>query len=192
MKLIVGLGNVGRQYHQTRHNLGFGVVDMLAISFGKPVRDFKKHPKAAAEVLDCKAEYGCLLAKPTTMMNLSGEAIGSLTRYYEIDPSAVWVVHDDVDLQFGQMRVRMGGGTAGHNGIKSIIHYIGDGFWRIRLGIANQHLPTTPTDRFVLDAFSAEEAAQMPQLLNTAANYLESSLMGEGLTDHTQSLIEHP
>lgn len=189
MKLIVGLGNVGSQYHRTRHNLGFGVVDMLAISFGQQVSDFKKHPKAAADVLQTKAEYGCMLIKPTTMMNASGGAVGALARYYKVTANDIWVVHDDVDLVFGQMRVRLGGGTAGHNGIKSIIQHVGDGFWRVRLGVANAKLPTTPTDRFVLDSFLPDEATKMPKLLGTVADYLESSLMTGSLTDHTQSLL---
>ena len=188
MKLIVGLGNVGANYHSTRHNLGFGAVDMLAITFGKKPGDFRKHSKAPAEVLDLKAEQGCMLIKPTTMMNLSGEAVQALTQFYKIDPADVWVVYDDVDLEFGQMRVRQGGGSAGHNGVKSIIAHIGDGFWRLRLGIANEHLTTTPTDQFVLDSFNAEEAKHIPELLNTVANYLETSLMAGNLTDHTQQI----
>jgi PTH1 family peptidyl-tRNA hydrolase len=189
MKLIVGLGNVGKQYHDTRHNLGFAVVDMLAISFNHEVSDFKKHPKAAAAVLDCKSEYGCMLVKPTTMMNLSGEAVGVLARYFKIAPADIWVVHDDVDLAFGQMRVRLGGGTAGHNGIKSIIQHIGDGFWRVRLGIANPHLATTPTDTFVLDTFTQDEAAKMTTLLDSATDYLQMALDTGTLSDHTQSLL---
>jgi PTH1 family peptidyl-tRNA hydrolase len=190
MKLIVGLGNIGRDYHNTRHNLGFAVVDMLTIGFGRQPGDFTKHSKAAAEVLDLKADRDCILVKPTTMMNLSGEAVGALLRFYKLQPADVWVIHDDVDLNFGQMRVRQGGGSAGHNGIKSIIAHIGDDFWRIRLGIANVNLAITPTDKFVLDPFSAEEAAAIPRVLEGAANYLSDSLnLNAGnLTDHTQNL----
>ncbi|HUC86855.1 MAG TPA: aminoacyl-tRNA hydrolase [Candidatus Saccharimonadales bacterium] len=187
MKLIVGLGNVGAQYHSTRHNLGFAVVDMLAIGFGHQPSEFKKHSRAAATILELKADQNCILAEPTTMMNLSGQAVGALMRFYKIAPSDVWVVHDDVDLPFGQMRVRQGGSSAGHNGVNSIIDHIGDRFWRIRLGVANQHLATTPTDKFVLDSFSAEEAEHIPAILNGAADYLASSLVGGGLTDHTQT-----
>jgi PTH1 family peptidyl-tRNA hydrolase len=189
MKLIVGLGNVGRQYHETRHNLGFGVVDMLAISFGRQVSDFKKHGKAEADILDAKAEFDCMLVKPTTMMNLSGEAIGALARYYKVAPDDIWVIHDDVDLAFGQMRVRLGGGTAGHNGIKSIIQHLGDGFWRVRLGVANPHLATTPTETFVLDAFTQGESATLSKLLRTVADYIQCALEAGALTDHTQSLL---
>jgi len=191
MKLIVGLGNVGAQYRNTRHNLGFAVVEMMAIGFGHQPDEFRKHSKTAAAVLELKADQNCILAKPSTMMNLSGQAVGEFLRYYKIPPSDVWVVHDDVDLLFGQMRVRRGGGSAGHNGIKSIIEHIGDDFWRIRLGIANEHLATTPTDRFVLDPFSAGEARQIPRLLNTAADYLTAAItLNAGtLIDHTQNLV---
>lgn len=188
MKLIVGLGNIGSQYHATRHNLGFAVVDMLGLTFGHQPSEFKKHSKAPAETLDLKTDLGCMLARPTTMMNLSGDAVRALTHFYKIEPADVWVVYDDVDLEFGQMRVRLGGGSAGHNGIKSIINHIGDGFWRVRLGIANQYLPTTPTDKFVLDPFMADEATQIPRILAGASNTLEQSLMGGDLTDQTTSL----
>ncbi|HUC20813.1 MAG TPA: aminoacyl-tRNA hydrolase, partial [Candidatus Polarisedimenticolaceae bacterium] len=188
MKLIVGLGNIGRQYHNTRHNLGFGVVDMLAITFGKQPANFTKHAKAAAEVLDLRGSNNCMLVRPTTMMNMSGQAVQALAHFYKIPPEDIWVVYDDVDLPFGQMRVRLGGGSAGHNGIKSLIQHIGDGFWRIRLGIANEHLATTPTDKFVLDPFMAEEATKVPELLSTASDYMESALISGSLSDHTQKL----
>ncbi|HEX7259705.1 MAG TPA: aminoacyl-tRNA hydrolase [Candidatus Saccharimonadia bacterium] len=188
MKLIIGLGNIGKEYHATRHNLGFGVVDMLAITFGKQPSDFTKHAKAAAEILDLKSEFGCMLVRPTTMMNLSGQAVQALAHYYKIAPHNIWVIYDDVDLPFGHMRVRLGGGSAGHNGIKSIMHHIGDEFWRVRLGIANDYLATTPTDKFVLDPFMAEEATKVPALLETAANYIEAALLSGNLSDHSQHL----
>ena len=189
MKLIIGLGNVGEQYHATRHNIGFGVVEMIAIGFGKKPSDFSKHSKAQAETLDLKTTHDCILVKPTTMMNLSGQAIGELARFYKVDPADVWVIYDEVDMQFGQLRIRRGGGSAGHNGIKSIIQHIGDGFWRIRLGIANQYLSTTPTDKFVLDPFMAGEAAQIPQILEKTARLVEDSLLAGDLKDHTQNLL---
>lgn len=188
MKLIVGLGNVGQQYHATRHNLGFSVVDMLAITFGHQPSEFTKHSKAPADVLDLKTNYGCILVKPTTMMNFSGTAVGALARFYKLEPTNIWVIYDDVDIPFGQMRVRQGGGSAGHNGVKSLIEHLGDGFWRIRLGIANQFLSSTPTDKFVLDAFTAEEAAKVPLVLNAAADYVAGALLDGAITDHTRSL----
>ena len=189
MKLIVGLGNVGREYHATRHNLGFGVVDLLAITFGQKDK-FTKHSKAHAEIVDLRASHNCMLVKPTTMMNLSGQAVGELKRFYKVDPNDIWVVYDDVDLQFGQMRVRVGGSSAGHNGVKSLISHLGDSFWRIRLGIANQYLPTTPTEKFVLDPFMADEAEKVPTILAEAANHLEVRLMQGQIKDETRNLIQ--
>lgn len=190
MKLIVGLGNVGKQYRETRHNLGFAVVEMLGITFGHAPTEFKKHSKASADVLDLKQTYNCILVKPTTMMNLSGQAIGELARFYKINPSDVWLVYDDVDLQFGQMRVRKGGGSAGHNGVKSAIEHIGDDFWRVRIGVANQFLATTPTDVFVLSGFNQDEGTYIPQLLRRASDYIEDALLDGEITDHTQNLLE--
>lgn len=189
MKLIVGLGNVGTLYHTTRHNLGFDVVEMLGITFGHQPDEFKKHSKAQADVLNLKQSHNCLLVKPTTMMNLSGQAVGELVRFYRIEPSDVWLIYDDVDLEFGQMRVRLGGGSAGHNGVKSVTAHIGDGFWRVRLGIANKYLATTPTDGFVLSPFMEDEAAKVPTILKKSTDYIESVLLNDTIADHTQNLL---
>jgi PTH1 family peptidyl-tRNA hydrolase len=189
MKLIVGLGNIGAQYHATRHNLGFAVVEMVAIDFGRQPQGFTKHSKAAAEVLDLKASHDCMLFKPTTMMNLSGQAVGELARYYKVASEDVWVVYDDVDLQFGQLRVRQGGPTGGgHNGVKSVIQHLGEDFWRLRLGVANQYLASTPTDKFVLDPFMADEASELPQILAKTAGIIENSLLEGQIKDQTLSL----
>jgi PTH1 family peptidyl-tRNA hydrolase len=190
MKLIVGLGNVGKNYQNTRHNLGFGVIDMLAITFGCRPEDFKKHSKAPAEVLDLKESQGCMLVKPTTMMNLSGQAVGELARYYKIAAEDIWVIYDDVDLRFGQLRVRQGGPTGGgHNGVKSVISHIGENFWRVRLGIWNHYIKNTPTDKFVLDPFMGDETDKVPIILRKTADYLVDALI-DGLADHTQNLLE--
>lgn len=189
MKLIIGLGNVGKQYQNSRHNLGFGVVEMLAITLGSNVDAFKKHVKAPATVNTLQAEHGVILAKPTTMMNLSGLAVAALINYYKIDIQGVLVIHDELDMQFGQMRVRQGGGSAGNNGIKSIIQHVGEDFWRIRLGIANPLLPITPSDKFVLDPFNNTEAPQVQQILNKTADYLSDAVTKGKLVDHTQDLL---
>lgn len=186
MKLIVGLGNVGDKYQNTRHNIGFGVIDLVAIGFGKQPSDFSSHSKASADVLDLKSTHNCILVKPTTMMNLSGQAVGELARFYKIDSEDVWVAYDDVDMEFGQLRIRKGGPTGGgHNGVKSIIAHLGENFWRIRVGVANEYLITTPTDKFVLDNFSADEASKLPDLLNSVAVLIENAVDEGDLSDHT-------
>jgi PTH1 family peptidyl-tRNA hydrolase len=190
MKLVVGLGNVGERYSQTRHNLGFLVVDRLAELLDGSV-NFSKHPKAQAKVLDLKHSHNCLLVKPTTMMNLSGQAVGELARYYKVESTDIWVIYDDVDLSFGQLRIRLGGPTGGgHNGVKSVIEHVGEQFWRARMGVANEHRAGTATDRFVLDRFNSDELASLPQLTLAAAQLLQASLVTGQLDDHTRSLLE--
>jgi len=184
MKLIVGLGNIGAQYARTRHNLGFDVVEMLGITLGHQPSEFKKHSKAPADVLDLRQTHDCILVKPTTMMNLSGEAVGSIVRFYKIAIEDVWIVYDDVDLDLGQIRIRQGGGSAGHNGVKSIIQHITEGFWRVRLGIANPLLAATPTEKFVLDNFFPQEAPLVQKTLTTAADTLSAALY-QGIADQT-------
>ncbi len=186
MKLIVGLGNVGDKYQNTRHNLGFGIIDLVAIGFGKQPSDFSQHSKASANVLDLKSSHECILVKPTTMMNLSGQAVGELARFYKIDSSDIWVAYDDVDMAFGQVRIRKGGPTGGgHNGVKSVIAHVGEDFWRIRVGIANEFLKTTPTDKFVLDKFSAEESSKIPYILRIVAEIIENAVDSGDLSDQT-------
>jgi PTH1 family peptidyl-tRNA hydrolase len=187
LKLIVGLGNVGKQYRSTRHNMGFMVVDELAERLGARISDFKPHGKAAAETLDLRARHSCILVKPTTMMNLSGQAVGELQRFYKVELENIWVIYDDVDLLFGQLRTRHGGSSGGHNGVRSVIQHIGENFWRVRLGVANAHLADTPTDRFVLDEFNSEEKLQLSGMVNSASDELLDAV-SDGLTDHTRSL----
>lgn len=186
MKLIVGLGNVGEKYQNTRHNVGFGVINLVAIGFGKQPDDFSAHSKASADVLDLKSTHDCILVRPTTMMNLSGQAVGELARFYKINAEDVWVVYDDVDIPFGQLRVRKGGPTGGgHNGVKSLISHLGEGFWRVRVGVANEFLKTTPTDKYVLDNFSSEESNKLPEILNSIAKLIENAVDAGDLTDQT-------
>ncbi len=188
-RLIIGLGNIGENYEKTRHNLGFMVADSLALTFGHNVNEFKPHSKAKALTLDIKGPHDLILVKPTTMMNLSGQAVGELVRYYKVDLENIWLIYDDVDLKFGQLRVRLGGGSAGHNGVKSVIAHLGDGFWRARLGISNDYLRDTETDKFVLDNFSKSEQAQLPDLIDKTVDYISAALLDSKLDDHTRELI---
>ena len=126
MKLIVGLGNPGRDYEGTRHNIGFMVVDAIAdgVSHTPWREDYK------AELCSCTiAGEKVLLVKPQTFMNLSGESVGPLMRYYKLTPEDVYVIYDDMDLPVGKLRIRPNGSAGGHNGIKSMISHLGtDGF----------------------------------------------------------------
>lgn len=133
MKMIVGLGNPGKQYELTKHNIGFMVIDYLADSVqATPWRD---EQKAVVCSFTHKGEK-VLLVKPQTFMNLSGESVGSLMRYYKISPEDVYCVYDDMDLPVGKLRIRLHGSAGGHNGIKSLIAHLGtENFPRFRVGI---------------------------------------------------------
>lgn len=161
MILIVGLGNIGQKFQNTRHNLGFMVIDELAKLLDFP--NFKHEQKFQAEI--CQKD-NVILAKPETMMNKSGGAVSKIAAYYKIEASNIWVVHDELDLPFGTIRVRIGGGAAGHNGIKSIVAKIGDSFWRFRIGIGRS--VQFPAEDYVLAAFNTDEQSQLPGIIKQA------------------------
>jgi PTH1 family peptidyl-tRNA hydrolase len=133
MKLIVGLGNPGSEYEDTRHNIGFMVLDKLAKELGSESARWEEHEKFQAVT----ARAGdVMLVKPITFMNRSGDAISALMRFYKLSPSDVWVIHDDIDLPLGKIRVRERGSSAGHNGVQSVIESLKtDAFVRFRIGI---------------------------------------------------------
>lgn len=171
MKLIVGLGNPGNEYEKTRHNVGFMIVDALG-------SDWKLEKKLEAELSEAIiGDEKVLLAKPQTFMNLSGEAVQKITHFYKIDPTDIVVIYDDVDLEFGKLRVRHGGSSGGHNGIKSILQHLSDDFIRFRVGIRNETLknPIT-TDKFVLAPFTEAEQAHMGTIIKEASQELQSYL----------------
>lgn len=172
MKLIVGLGNIGEEYKDTRHNIGFMVVEKLAKELGDGVtwKEEKNHFALVASV------GGVLLAKPTTLMNKSGEAVKKLADYYKIAPADVFVIHDDLDLPLGKLKIREQGASAGHNGIESVITTLKtDKFVRVRLGIGrgredktrhtDQNLRHRSVIQFVLSRFTNSEAGEMRKLV---------------------------
>ena len=153
MKLVVGLGNPGKQYEATKHNIGFMVIDAIADSASHtPWREEQKAEVCSINVAGEKV----LLVKPQTFMNASGESIGPLMRYYKIDPSDVYCIYDDMDLPVGKLRIRPNGSSGGHNGIKSLISHIGtENFPRFRVGIGRP-LPQWTVIDHVLAPFSEE------------------------------------
>jgi len=164
--LVAGLGNPGPEYERTRHNLGFRVVDELARR-----RDgaFKrsKHDALIAEVHD--GDERLLLVKPQTYMNDSGRAVGALARYYRVPLERIIVVHDELDLPLGVVRVKVGGGTAGHNGVSDVASAIGPGFARVRIGIGRPPGSKDPVD-YVLEAFTKREEADVPGVIDLGAD----------------------
>jgi PTH1 family peptidyl-tRNA hydrolase len=170
--LVVGLGNPGRRYAKTRHNAGFLVVDRLAERWNAPLS--KKQFKAdvgSARVGSAAA----VLCKPQTFMNLSGESVTSLRGYYKVDPSHVVVVHDDVDLPFGDVRVKSGGGHGGHNGLRDISKRIGPGYDRVRFGVGRPPDGWDTAD-YVLATWDRDEQRALDDAVDRAADAVERVL----------------
>ena len=168
LRLIVGLGNPGARYERNRHNIGFMAADEFARRHGfGPFR--AKFDAAIAE--GNIAGDRVYLAKPQTYMNASGDAVGAARRFYKIDSSEIAVIYDEIDLAPGKLRVKQGGGSAGHNGIRSIEGAIGEDFWRVRLGVGH------PGDKrlvetYVLQNFDAEEMQWVTSLVDAVAEAL--------------------
>ena len=168
MKLIVGLGNPGREYIGTRHNVGFKVVERLAKRHGINIRSRRNRAQVGeGEIAGCKV----VLAKPMTFMNLSGDAVSGLLRRYRLDLSDVIVVCDDLNLPLGRIRVRANGSSGGQKGLKSIIHSLGSQDWpRIRVGIGS---PRNGAVDHVLSKFKRGEADTVRIVVETAADAIE-------------------
>lgn len=169
MKLIIGLGNPGKKYARTRHNLGFMVLDALHESLKSyGINDWELSKKFNAEVSGCTVHNEkIIIAKPMTFMNDSGQAVQLLMRYYKIPPRDLLVVHDDKDILLGTLKVQTDRGHAGHNGVRSIMEHIGaQDFTRIRLGIANENVKKTgDTADFVLSKFGLLERKKVAEVI---------------------------
>ncbi len=163
MKLIVGLGNPGDAYTRTRHNVGFLVVDALANDVGW---SFKKafHGEVAEVMI---GDEKVVLLKPDTYMNESGKAVQAVASFYKIEPKDIFVVRDEADLAFGDVRIQPGRGSAGHNGMKSIQETFGGSmdFVQVRVGIGRPPEDGVPLDVFVLGRWSVDEAAKLPEVI---------------------------
>ncbi|MGF1456740.1 MAG: aminoacyl-tRNA hydrolase [Alphaproteobacteria bacterium] len=139
MKLLVGLGNPGQKYAAHRHNIGFMVIDALAAAhgFGPAKTRFQGEAREGALPGPGGGQDKVLLLKPTTFMNESGRAVGEAARFYRLTVEDVIVFHDELDLEAGRIRVKRGGGNAGHNGLRSISAHLGNEYWRVRIGIGH-------------------------------------------------------
>ena len=166
--LVVGLGNPGSKYEWTRHNMGFLVVDELAERLSIPVQRLKFKALTNTAVLGGKS---VLLMKPTTYMNLSGEAVGQAARFYKIPPERVLVISDDVALPQGKLRVRRSGSAGGHNGLKNIISHLGtDQFPRIKVGVGQKPSPDSDMVNWVLGTFTGQDRKVMEEAIGRAAD----------------------
>lgn len=169
--LVVGLGNPGPQYAKTRHNVGFMVADLLAARMGAA---FKVHKRSGAEIVTGRLGHRpIVLAKPRTYMNESGRHVGPLANFYSVAPADVIVIHDELDVDFGRLRLKLGGGEGGHNGLRSIVNALGTkNFQRVRIGIGRPPGRKDPA-AFVLETFSAPERPEIPVICEQAADATE-------------------
>ena len=172
--LVVGLGNPGGKYENTRHNVGFLVADELGERGRFPIQRLKFKALTAAAAI---GGQGVLVMKPVTYMNLSGEAVGEAARFYKLPPGHVLVISDDVDLPLGKLRLRMGGSAGGHNGLKSIIQHLGsDQFPRLKVGVGGKPHPDYDMADWVLGKLQGEDKKVMDQAVKRAADAVECFL----------------
>ncbi|WP_432702277.1 aminoacyl-tRNA hydrolase [Lysinibacillus sphaericus] len=173
MKIIVGLGNPGKPYEHTRHNIGFDVIDALAEKWDASLTNSKFNGMYATVH---RPEGKVLLVKPLTYMNLSGECVRPLMDYFDIEVKDLIVIYDDLDLETGKLRLRQKGSAGGHNGIKSLIQHLGtQEFNRIRIGVSRPPAGMKVAD-YVLSKFSKEENIIMADAIDNSVHAIEASL----------------
>ncbi|MDH7481810.1 MAG: aminoacyl-tRNA hydrolase [Armatimonadota bacterium] len=171
MKIIVGLGNPGRKYQGTRHNVGYMTVDLLSRRHHIPIRARALRAHIGQGII---AGQEVVLAKPLTFMNLSGQAVSALVRKYQVTPADLIVISDDVNLPLGRLRIRASGSAGGHGGLKSIINELGtEDFPRIRIGIG---MPAGDMVDYVLSKFSRSEMPIIREVISRAADAVETIL----------------
>lgn len=183
--LVVGLGNPGPTYAGTRHNIGYLVTDELAARMGS---GFRRHKSGRADVVEGRLQPGgarIVLARPHTYMNESGGPVAALASFYKVAPDHVVAIHDELDIDFGTLRVKFGGGDNGHNGLKSMRASLGTGdFYRVRAGIGRPPGRQAPAD-YVLSSYSSRERAELPLQVGDAADAVEC-LVDQGLAQTQQ------
>ena len=165
MRLIVGLGNPGSRYAQTRHNIGFMAADAIARRHGFPTWRSKFDGALAEGTI---GDARVFLLKPQTFMNRSGDAVGACARFYKIAPEEIAVIHDEIDLAPGKLKVKRGGGTAGHNGLRSIDAAIGTEFWRVRIGVGHPGVKEL-VEPYVLQNFDSDDKVWLGPLIDAIA-----------------------
>jgi len=187
MWLVAGLGNPGREYANNRHNVGFAVVDLLA---DRTRVRFGRHRRAVADVAEARLGVGIdapavVLAKPMTYMNLSGGPVAALAAFYKIPPERIIAIYDELDLPYGTLRTKIGGGEGGHNGARSISQSLSTkDYHRVRFGIGRPPGRQDPAD-YVLSDFNSTERKELDYLVDRAADIVES-IIQHGL-EHTQN-----
>jgi len=188
-KLVVGLGNPGSEYDGTRHNIGFACLGAFANQTDELETWMLKKDLKCQLVSGRVGDARVIAIRPTTFMNLSGEAVQAVMSFYKISPEHVVVLHDELDIDFGQIRLRSGGSSAGHNGLKSIIQHIGEDFGRLRIGIGPKKPIKMDSADFVLQQFSAAQQAQLPNLYREVNAILSEYIFGDQLPQETRSFL---
>ena len=181
--MIVGLGNPGSKYDNTRHNIGFACVDYICDKTG--VKLDKAKFKALYGIWKYK-DKKIIILKPQTFMNLSGEAVGAAARFYKISPENVIIIYDDVSMAVGKMRIRLKGSAGGHNGIKSIIAHMGDSFPRVKMGVGEKPHPEYDLADWVLGKFTDSDRKTLSEKFDNA--YQAVQLIIDGQTDKAMNL----
>lgn len=175
--IVVGLGNPGAQYDDTRHNAGFRALDLLADSYGTKAWEDKQ--KFLSHIMEARiVTVPILLVKPTTYMNRSGEAVKKLLDFYKVDAAAILILSDDIDLPLGETRLRSSGGPGTHNGLRSIVDHIGESFPRIRIGVGAQK-PGEDLSTYVLSKPPAAERKIMEESISKVPEMVREFVMGE-------------
>ncbi len=188
IQLIVGLGNPGREYESTRHNAGFWLVDELARRHGGALR---LEPRFRAEVGRARlAGRELWLVKPQEFMNNSGRVTAAIASFYKIPPAAILVAHDELDLPPGDLRLKLGGGAGGHNGLKDLIAHVGEGFWRLRIGVGHPGSRELVTP-WLLGRLGASERAPIEASIPAAADIIPV-LLEQGAERAMQQLHTTP
>lgn len=187
--LIVGLGNPGSEYDGTRHNIGFECIDEFVAKNSDMGGWVTKKDLKCLMSTGRMGEVRVIAIKPTTFMNLSGEAVLAVSDFYKIHPNQTAVVHDELDINFGQIRTRMGGASAGHNGIKSIIQHLGEDFGRVRIGVGPKTPEQIDSADFVLSKFTKAQQADIPALRREANALLTEYVFAGTLPADTRSFL---
>lgn len=187
--LLVGLGNIGDTYEGTRHNIGFMCLDEFVERTEEMEAWVQKKDMKSLVSAGKLGDTRVIAIKPTTFMNLSGEAVQAVASFYKVHPDNILVLHDELDIDFGQIRLRKGGSTAGHNGIKSVSQHIGEDYGRIRIGIGPKHPEQIKSEDFVLQRFSEAEQGQLPNLTREVIAILSEYIYGGQLPHETRNFI---
>ncbi|MFO0781450.1 MAG: aminoacyl-tRNA hydrolase [Candidatus Saccharimonadales bacterium] len=188
--LLVGLGNPGDEYELTRHNAGFLALDAF-VEANAEMEPWISKKSLKSEISTGRiGETRVIAIKPTTFMNLSGEAVQAVASFYKIPPDTILVIHDELDVDFGNIRLRQGGSSAGHNGIKSVTQHIGEGYGRVRIGIGPKKPARMPSESFVLQDFSDQEQEQLPNMTREVNAVLSEYIFGnQELPQDTRSFL---